>query len=130
MRKPTWRADLAAYLAGIAGVAYRPGRHDCALFVAGAVKVMTGTDHARGWRSKYRSIKRGQVMLRDRGFDGHVGFVAAHYPEVAPILAQAGDIAVIDGDNLGVVQGAGVYVLRPDGLGIVPLTAAERAFRV
>lgn len=129
-RRANWRGELALFMAGAAVRRFRPGKHDCALFVAGAVKAMTGVDHARGWRSKYRSMKRGQALLREKGFADHVAFVAAHYPEVAPIMARAGDIAVIDGGALGIVQGPNIYVLRPDGLGIVPLTAAERAFRV
>lgn len=132
-RKPTWRSDLTAYLETAARRAFRPGQHDCALFAAGAVKAMTGTDFARGYRSTYRSLARGQAVLRSRGYADHIDMVARLLPEVPPIMAQEGDVAVVpQGEDmaLGIVQGAMIYVLMPSGLGLVPLTDAARAFRV
>ncbi|AET73304.1 hypothetical protein EMVG_00018 [Emiliania huxleyi virus PS401] len=133
VRKKTWRPDLAEYVAAAARQPFRPGRHDCALFAAGAVKAMTGADFARGYRSTYRSLAKGRQVLQEKGFADHVALAAHHLPEIAPIMAQEGDIAVVAGDAdsaLGVVQGPMIYVLRPGGLGLEPLTAAVRAFRV
>lgn len=127
-----WRARLTAYLAQVSGKSFRPGRHDCALFVAGAVEAMTGVDHARGWRG-YRSLATGQKKLEARGFADHIALIANILPEVSPIMAQVGDLAVVESDGdqaLGIVQGAYVYVLRPDGAGLVLLTDVTRAFRV
>ena len=135
-RHPDWRRRLELYLRDISARAYRPGQHDCALFVAGAIHAMTGTDPARGWRG-YGSLKTGQARLREKGFADHVALVASLLPEITPILARAGDIAVVnsherDGipDALGVVQGAGIYVLRRTGIGMVPLADATKAFRL
>lgn len=143
-RNRDWRPALVAYLNRSARQPFRPGGHDCALFAAGAVEAMTGTDFARRYRSKYRSLAKGQAILRKRGYADHVDMVAQLLPEIVskdgnrapmPIMAQEGDIAVVpQGDEmaLGVVQGSMVYVLRPGhlGLGLVPLTDAVRAFRV
>ncbi|MCC0013865.1 MAG: hypothetical protein H6881_08305 [Rhodobiaceae bacterium] len=108
---------------------FKPGTHDCALFVAAVVKAKTGRDYARGWRSKYRSLKAGQALLQEAGFDDHIAIVAAHFEEIPPALARFGDIAVVE-DALGIVNGGTVFVLRPDGLGTVDLLSASRAFRV
>lgn len=133
-RLKDWRGRLQAYLSEVATQPFRPGRHDCALFAAGAVKAMTGRDLARGYRSKYRSLARGRELLRAQGFEDPVALVAAHFEEVAPIMAREGDIAVLVDEDaalaFGVVQGAGIYVLRPAGLGLAPLSHAVRAFRV
>lgn len=127
-----WRSRLTEYMADVSRVQFRPGRHDCALFVAGAVKAMTGVDHARGWRG-YRSLATGQRKLEAKGFADHIALIASILPEITPIMAQVGDVAVVDGHDvlaLGIVQGAFVYVLRPSGAGLVPLTDVKKAFRV
>lgn len=132
-RLPDWRPRLVAYLEDAARRPFRPGRHDCALFAAGAVAAQTGADPARGWRSRYRSLRRGRAALREAGFEDLAALAAHHLPEIPPIMAREGDIALLrEAGELafGVVQGPMIYVLRPDGLGLVPLTQAERAFRV
>ena len=109
---------------------FRPGRHDCAIFAAGWVKVVTGKDFARGWRSTYRSLRRGQQLLAEAGFADHIAFAAAHLSEISPALAQVGDVAVLNDQAFGIVAGEMIYCLRPDGLGLVPRGQMRRAFKV
>lgn len=133
-RRKDWQARLRAYLIAMARRRFRPGSHDCALFVAGAIREMTGEDLGKKWRGSYRSLAKGRAALSEAGYDDLASLAAEHLPEVTPIFAQPGDVAILrdaEGQEaMGLVQGAGIYVLRPDGLGAVPLTAAERAFRV
>lgn len=127
-RLPDWRSRLRDYLEAVARRPFKPGVHDCALFVAGGVEAMTGVDPAAEWRGKYRSLKKGRAMVGDM-----VALAADLLPEVPPIFAQEGDVAVIDAGGehaFGLVQGSLVYVLRPEGLGFVSLTDVKRAFRV
>ncbi len=131
-RLPDWRVRLTDYLNRVARLRFRPGRHDCALFAAGAVQAMTGIDPARGWRG-YRTLNEGRLKLERLGYGDHIALAEAWLPEVPPSFGREGDIAVLDGDidqSLGVVQGARIYVLRPGGLGLVSLTEAQRMFRV
>ena len=121
---------LIAYAAEAGQKPFRPGRHDCALFAAGWVRIATSRDHARGWRSTYRSLKRGQQLLDEAGFTDHVAFAAAHLPETAPAFAQVGDLAVLDDQAFGIVAGEMIYCLKPEGLGLVPRSAMRRAFQV
>ena len=109
---------------------FRPGRHDCALFAAGWVKIVTGQDLARGWRSTYRSLLKGQHVLKDAGYADHVALAASHLPEIAPAFAQVGDIAVLDDQAFGIVAGEMIYCLRLDGLGLVPRGQMRRAFQL
>lgn len=138
-RPPGWQGRLTACLAQVARQPYRPGTQDCALFAAGAVAAMTGEDLAAPWRGHYRSVKEGLKALRAAGFADHLAFVSAHFPEIPPAFANPGDLAELEGLDglpaLGVVQGEHVYVLRPvvdgvGGIGLVPLTAVRRAWRV
>ena len=121
---------LIAYAAEAGARPFRPGRHDCALFAAGWVKLATGWDLARGWRSTYRSLNRGQQMLEDAGFPDHIALAAAHLPEIAPAFAQVGDLAVLEDQAFGIVAGEMIYCLKPQGLGLVRRGAMRRAFAV
>ena len=93
---------------------------------------MTGDDPARGWRG-YRSLESGRQALAKRGYSDQVALAASLLPEIAPAMAQAGDVAVVAGDDgpaLGIVQGEMVFVLRREGLAILPRLAIEKAFKV
>jgi hypothetical protein len=121
---------LIAYAADAGQRPFRPGRHDCALFAAGWVKLVTGQDFARGWRSTYRSLRRGQQLLEEAGFTDHVALAAAHLPEIAPAFAQVGDLAVLADQAFGITAGEMIYCLKPEGLGLVPRSQMRRAFQV
>lgn len=133
MRHPDWQARLVAYLHASAREPFKPGRHDCALFAAGAVLAMTGQDMAAGWRGRYTTLSGGLRVLRKAGHADHVALAASMFPEVPVAMAQPGDLAAVptpDGLALGVVQGEAVYVIGPGGLALVSLMTAQRAFRV
>ncbi len=133
MRLPDWKPRLIAWLSDVATIPFQPGRHDCALFAAGAVLVMTGRDPAAPFRGRYRTLRGGQRILRKAGFADHIALTAQLLAEVHTSRAAPGDLAVVptqDGDALGLVQGEAVYVLSARGLGFVPMTSAVRAFRV
>ena len=135
-RLPGWQGRLEAWLADCRGRPFACGRHDCALFAAGAVLAMTGVDLADGWRGRYRTALGARRILKKAGHDSPLDIVAAALPEIPPVAALPGDVAAIapesDGDwpALGIVQGAQVHVLRPDGLGLVGRSRILRAWRV
>ena len=128
-----WIQRLVTYVSACHRTPYQPGRHDCALFAAGAVQAMTGVDPAAEFRGRYRTVRGGLRILRKLGHADHVALTVSVLPEIPVAMARAGDIAVLDGDDgpaMGVVQGERVYVLRPDGVGTMLLTDAHRAFKV
>lgn len=133
MRRPDWRARLHAYIEAQRRVPFIFGQSDCLLFSLGAVEAMTGTDHAADVRGKYTTLQGGLKRLAAAtGARGYVEYVAGLFDEVVPALAQIGDLAVVDseeGPALGIVGGAYIFVPRDEGLGVVPLTEAKRAFR-
>jgi len=131
MRKD-WRARLGAYLAAEARRPFEYGTSDCALFAAGAVDAMTGTDPSANYRGRYTTLRGGLRILRKDGFRNHVERAAVLLDEVPPRRARVGDIAVVetaDGPSLGVVQGEWVAVRTMSGLGFVPVDQAKRVFR-
>lgn len=132
-RLPDWQARLVTYLHAARLRPFAYGRHDCSLFAADCVSAMTGQDMAVPWRGRYTTLRGGIRVLRRAGYRDHVALTASLFPEIPPLSAQPGDLAVVptdEGPALGVVQGEAVYLLGPTGLGLVSLLLAQRAFRV
>ena len=128
-----WKARLIAYLAWSVLQSFGYGRFDCALFTFGAVKAMTGIDPGECYRGKYTTLRDGVALLRNDGFRDHVDLTALYFDEIPVAFAQAGDIAVVAGDDgpaLGLLQGEYIYALAPAGMKLIPLLSATRAFRV
>lgn len=112
------------------------GESDCCLFVADAVKAMTGTDFAARYRGKYKT-RRGAMSLLKKIDGGGVQEAAARAlgaPLAHRLTARRGDVALIDtpdGDALGICTGCWIVVPRPDeGLASFPIGAARLAWRV
>lgn len=133
-RHPDWRLSLMQYLAECMRAPLAFGQHDCAIFAAGAVRAMTGQDFAAAYRGRYDSLAGGLRLLARDGFADHVALARARLTPIAVAEAMPGDLAALPASPvpaLGVVQGASVYVLGPEGvIGLVPLTDATEAFRV
>lgn len=132
-RRSGWRGHLTAYLVAAVATPFRPGRHDCALFAAGAVAAMTGSDPAAPWRGRYTTLRGGLRVLRRAGYRDHLALVTATLAPCPPSFARAGDLAAVPGEAglaLGVVQGERIYVLRETGLATVDLLQAVAAWRV
>lgn len=129
MKLADWRQRLVEYLTGVSTRTLTFGEHDCAIFAGGAAGAQTGVDYITEWVGTYTDMTTGLAALNAKGYADHVDLVRQTFTEVPVSMAQEGDIAVV-GDALGVVQGAAIYVLRPEGIGLVPLLSASTAFRV
>ena len=115
----------------MASIAREPlvyGQHDCALMCADAVEAMTGEYLADGVAGLYETEEEGRAIVPDiPALLTERGMV-----EVMPaIMAQRGDVAILDGGAMGIVMGPDIYVIRDaGGIGTVPITRADRVFRV
>jgi hypothetical protein len=133
-RLPDWRARLLTYLSATANKPFRPGQHDCILFVGGARAAVSGTNPMAGWRGRYSSVEGGLALARSLGCDDPFAYVVDGLDEIHPSLARAGDLALVQDAGgavpaMGVVQGGWVYVLGLRGHNLIPLLAADRAWR-
>lgn len=132
-RLENWPAALAAEVAAWSGVAFSwEGRH-CGAFAAACERAITGATRFEDALSGYRTELGLARRLRALGCASLEDLVAARLPEIRPSYAQRGDVVVIDtktGPALGVVTGAQVMALGPEGLGRHPLALARRAFKV
>lgn len=122
--------SVRAYILAARGRAYRCGRHDCALFVAGWLAERLGLDAAARYGRRYTTKRGGLRVLRRDGFRDPAAWADAHLVRIAPSMARSGDVAMLAGGAFGLVHGAQVWALTPEGPAPVPLGAARRAWRV
>lgn len=134
-RVQEWQIALRKYIGEVRSLPVRPGTHDCALFVAGAIAAVTGVDLAAEFRGKYTTYEEGLSLLRDHGYTDHVDMIAKHLEKLYhPSMSLYGDIAIVsvagDLDAAGIVNGPQIFVLGPRSLGTVPLMSARTVFRI
>lgn len=133
IRLPDWEARLHAYLADKEGVSFTWGATDCALFAAGAVEAMTGTDPAAAYRGRYSTAAGSVRALTRYGAGTLEATIAAAFPDRAIGHARRGDLVMVDG-MVGVCIGAdALFVGEEDGApGLVrfPRTAWARCWGV
>lgn len=125
-RISTWEAALSAYLAAQRGKPFAHGAHDCALFAAGAVLAMTGSDPAADFRGAYRSIAGSVRALKDIGAGSLEATIDAIFPVIPAGIARRGDLVWHDG-SVGVCMGGIAFFVGHEGdaVGLVMVPRAE-----
>lgn len=113
-RLATWEPALVAYLEACEARPFAWGRHDCALFAAGAVLAMTGEDPAARYRGRYRSAAGSLRALRRFGAGSLEAELDTLFARKAPALAMRGDLALVDG-SVGVVVGGHALFVGEEG---------------
>lgn len=142
MRREDWVERLDAVFRDAQDKPFAWGDFDCCLFAASCVEAALGFDPAGDFRGTYSTRAQAFRLLRGR-WGGGVGkmmehMAAAHeWPEVRPLMARRGDVALVMADDghcaLAVVDLSGRAAAFPaprSGLVLVPLTACLRAWRI
>lgn len=96
MRLVDWEQRLNDYIAEASPKPYAYGRHDCLLHCATAVKAVTGTDHGKKHRGKYKSAASASRYLRSLGADSPEQFLDGLFEEKPVGFAQRGDLVLVD----------------------------------
>lgn len=136
-RLPDWRERLQEAEAPHLQAKFEWGVHDCVIRPADAILAITGVDLAEPFRGRYSSLGEARALLKGLGCKTTVDYVKRFLPQMRPIEARTGDLAVVDsgkawpGGALGIVLSSRIAVYAPDGsASAVPLTAALKAFKV
>ena len=129
MRRVDWEDRLNAFIAKHHS---RPYAHEwhCLLFVAGAVKAVTGKDFARGHRGKYKSMAGALRYLKGLGFDGPAAMIDAHLPEKPIGFAQRGDLILAADGIPALCVGEFALSVTDEGLARVPRSEWRKAWGV
>ncbi len=133
VRRDDWENRLGAVVAKHQALPGEWGVSDCYAIPDDAVGALTGDlmyPKARTYKTEAGAAKQ----LRKHGFENVAEAFAAKFPEVPPILAQRGDIGVIERDGQfsgGVFTSIG-FLTRAHGhpVEFLPVSAVTRAFKV
>lgn len=135
-----WPTRLSAFLDARRTTRFAYGAHDCCLFVADALEVITGIDFAAEFRNQYNSAFGALCRMREKCVEATVDAVAGHIfaayglPEISPAYAQRGDVLTLwqrDGMTLGLVLLNGMPAVADDpGWTITGRAHALRAWKV
>lgn len=133
MRKTDWESRLGVVVAKHQALPGEWGTSDCYVIPDDAVEALTGErmyPKARNYKTDAGAAKQ----LRKHGFENVAEAFEAKFPDVPPILAQRGDIGVIEreGQFCGGVFTAIGFMTRAHGYPVefLPISAVTRAFKV
>lgn len=115
MRKSDWEQRLADFIAKSRARPYEYGRHDCLLFIADAVRAITGKDHARGHRGKYKNETGALRRLKSLGHDRPEELLDKLFKEKPVGFAQRGDIVLASDGIPAVCMGAFAVSVGQEG---------------
>jgi hypothetical protein len=130
-RHPQWEARLHGLVSENLNRPYAWGEWDCLMLSADVAKAVTGKDHARGHRGKYKSHASAYSYLkRTFGVMSPEALLDKLFPQKNVGFAQRGDLVLcrVDkmgdelapGDVPGVCLGAFALVAGEDGLRRIP----------
>lgn len=127
-----WQSRLQACLAERWAQPFAWGAQDCALFAADCADACTGVDPAADLRGTYSDAAGAARVVAELG--GLAAIAAARMgPEIAPALAQPGDIGLVLNDGrecLAVCTGGMWHAPGAAGLCALPMAQAQRAWRL
>ena len=138
MKKPNWPILLASFIVSRRNTPFVWGTHDCSLFIADAVKVITDRDIAAAFRGRYSTAKGAQRALKRYGKGTLTATMDALLPPIYAADIGRGDVAqvqtVVEGGNteaaLAICTGRVLWLAGPNGLTRLPRSAAECGWRV
>ena len=140
-RRPDWQSAFDEFLIASRARPFVWGQWDCCLFVADAIRAITGEDLACGLRARYSSLREARWILRARYGSASIErsvaklFSVAGLPEVSPRFAHRGDPVIARGGSdfqIGVVGLNGSIVINSERHGLIdiPPSLAVRAWHI
>lgn len=118
MRREDWLQQLLSHIESVRKSPYDPVKHNCALFVSGAIQAMTGESPQERLGVQINSLR--DVAETLQRFGGVRGLCEQSIGQMQPPLkARRGDVVIkegADGETLGICMGTHALFLCPAGL--------------
>lgn len=129
-RYPDWQSRLQAAVAARQREPFAWGSQDCCLFVCDCIEAMTGHDPAADVRGYHTAREAAELVQR---LGGMRAIGASRFgAEIAPALAQVGDVGLVEQDgreSLALCGGSHWVAVGEGGLVALPMNAALAAWR-
>lgn len=133
MRVADWERRLKAAVEKHMALPSQYGLSDCYLLPDDAVEAVTGSTMYGAAARRYKTPAGAGKQLRKRGFATVEDAFRAKFREIAPSLAQRGDIGVIESGGQicgGVFTAIGFAVRDEKRVRFLPASQVKTAFRV
>lgn len=121
-RLADWNIHLEDYFFEHLNTPFQWGKFDCVMFVAGAMKVVTGErviPSELSWTS-YRGAMKALRKYSDGTVKGSVAKFASDFDRIRPISIRLGDLCIVKNeqneDVCSIFSGRGPMVATPDGV--------------
>ncbi|SKA30981.1 DUF6950 family protein [Consotaella salsifontis] len=127
-----WEKALVSVIERHAAMPFAWGKSDCGMLAADCVEAVLGEDlfgRYRGYSTELGAARK----LKKGGFSTVEDVFSSAFEEVAPSLAQRGDVGVIERDGkigAGVITSFGFACRGETSVRYEPITAVKRAFKV
>lgn len=84
---------------------FKLGEYDCCLFAADCIHALTGRDPLADFRGRYATPIEAFTIIDGLGFDSFGALAESKFQElgfleIAPVMAQRGDIGMVEGPRL------------------------------
>lgn len=136
-RHENWPTLLDLFIESRKLESFEFGKHDCCLFAADAVLVMTDIDLAQGYRGTYSDMDGAMKILGERTAGELFTDVAAEHgiDEIPVSFAGRGDVVLVDQKELpalGIVSLSGDDIWAPGEFVLqrFPIVHAMKAWRI
>ena len=116
MRIEGWEARLVEYIDEARNKEFQWGNHDCALWCARWVELITGKNHWNDWQGKYSTELGAARLMKKRGFQTAEAIVDHHLHVRPVLLARRGDLVLSSQQTIGICAGIQSYFLTEDGI--------------
>ena len=122
---------LTDFIAAKKDIPFEWGKNDCCLFACDAVKAMTGIDYSTPFRDKYLDEAGATQLVTAAGGIRAIA-TAALGAEIKPLMAQRGDVVLIESPRptLAICMGSEVVAPGPEGLEYRSIKPAVAAWRI
>ncbi|MDM9619075.1 hypothetical protein [Rhizobium sp. S96] len=132
VRLPGWEKRLNAVVAKHQALPSIYGTSDCYLIADDGVEAVTG-DRMYAAAIGYSTEAGAAKKLRQHGFETVRDAFAAKFAEIAPSMAQRGDIGVVDRDGVltgGLFTSIGFMTRGSEAVEFLPNSSVAYAFKV
>lgn len=133
MRLENWPYLLNEAIHEARNKPFKWGEHDCALFSASIVKVITGIDFSEDWKGTYDSPESLESEMKKRGFYSLTQLVDHYLDRVDMLEAMKGDVVMSlmrGNQTLGICVGNAAAFVSDSGLVFHPIDSCFIAWRV
>ena len=133
IRGINWPQDLSRFCLAHSDTPHEWGEWDCVIFCAKAVEIMTGEDLIADIRGNWTTKVGAARVIKNNGFDSLGDMVASRLEEKPLPFIGRGDLVLCngeDGEFIAIVMGHNCVAPGPNGLNSVPMSYAERGFKI